>query len=192
LFARYAYKDGAQDVRFVLVRADIDKDNAKGTQKYFFPTSVQAGDHGFDIQWQWRGASDAEIKRYKTKASAQATTQGEDGNDADAESSATEGTTLQERVLAAWRAGADFKGAKLHKALNPILLATNARRYVRKNTSDFFVHPPLQPERLKRRSPLTKVRGVNRHTLRPPTGPMQRRIRKTFLILHHATQGEKQ
>ncbi|MDB5844638.1 MAG: hypothetical protein JWP79_1948 [Polaromonas sp.] len=37
LFARYAYKDGAHEVRFTLARAEVEKDNAKGSAKNFFP-----------------------------------------------------------------------------------------------------------------------------------------------------------
>lgn len=144
LFARYAYKDNDREVRFSLERADIEKDNTKGAQKYFFPTAVQAVDGGFEVSWQWRSALEAESKRYKTKSASRPA-----GGDADEELSleeagpATEGANLQERVLNAWLAGDDFKSAKLPKEISRELLASNVRRFVRKNTSDFFVHPQL-------------------------------------------------
>ena len=50
---------------------------------------------------------------------------------------------MQERVINAWLSGADFHAAKVPSTLNPLLLETNASRFVRKNTSDFFVHPQL-------------------------------------------------
>ena len=145
LFARYAYKDGTQEVRFVLKQAEIAKDNAKGAQKYFFPSGVESTQGGFELNWQWRSATDAESKRYKNGANARkAGAEPElDGAEDDAPGSNPEGNSLQERVLNAWLAAEDFKGAKPPKGLSPILLASNARRFVRKNTSDFFVHPQL-------------------------------------------------
>jgi adenine-specific DNA-methyltransferase len=148
LFARYAYKDGAHEVRFTLERAEVEKDNAKGSAKHFFPAHVKAVDGGFELAWAWRAATDTENKRYKNKSASRAKDVDEDdllleaeGNDSP--TPATEGASLQERVLNAWLAGDDFASAKRPKGLNPELLASNARRFVRKNTSDFFVHPQL-------------------------------------------------
>lgn len=149
MFARYAYKDGAQEVRFTIERAEVEKDNAKGSAKYFFPASLKAVDGGFELAWAWRAATDAEAKRYKNKSPARGkdTTPDEIDFESDADNAdaglTTEGANLQERTLNAWLAGADFTGAKLPKGINPELLASNARRFVRKNTSDFFVHPQL-------------------------------------------------
>lgn len=64
-------------------------------------------------------------------------------DDVTADEPATEGASLQERVLNAWLSGADFKAAMPPKTLAPQALEKNARRFVRKNTSDFFVHPQL-------------------------------------------------
>ncbi|MFZ2661224.1 site-specific DNA-methyltransferase [Rhodoferax sp.] len=138
LFSRFAYSDGPAEVRFTLARADTEKDNAKGSAKHFFPSTFKALEGGFELQWQWRAATDAEVKRYKTKGSSR----GEEEGDEDS-NFATEGNTLQDRVLNAWLAGDDFKGARPPASLNPDTLARNARRFVRKNTSDFFVHPQL-------------------------------------------------
>ena len=144
LFARYAYKDNGREVRFCLERADIEKDNAKGAQKYFFPAAVKTADATIEISWQWRAATDQESKRYKNKSTSRPS--GEDVDDISSTedaSAATEGANLQERVVNAWLAGLDFKAAKAPPELNPVLLASNVRRFVRKNTSDFFVHPQL-------------------------------------------------
>ncbi|MEC5214366.1 adenine-specific DNA-methyltransferase [Polaromonas sp. CG_9.5] len=144
LFARYAYKDNGREVRFCLERADIEKDNAKGAQKYFFPAGVKAADAALEVSWQWRAATDLESKRYKNKSTLRPS--GEDVDDISSTedaSAATEGANLQERVVNAWLAGLDFKAAKAPPELNPVLLASNVRRFVRKNTSDFFVHPQL-------------------------------------------------
>ena len=145
LFARYAYKDGAQEVRFTLERAEVEKDNAKGNAKYFFPARVQAVEGGFELFWQWRAATEAENKRYKNKSASRTKDAGQEDISSESESDApaTEGASLQERVLNAWLAGDDFTGGKRPKGLNPELLASNVRRFVRKNTSDFFVHPQL-------------------------------------------------
>ena len=146
LFSRFAYKDGDQELRFVIQRADTEKDNAKGSAKYFFPASLHAVEGGFELAWAWRAATDAENTRYKAKSAAKAS--GPDDASAAAESGTDAigtgtGTTMQERVLEAWLAGNDFKSAKVPKGVNTVLLATNARRFVRKNTGDFFVHPHL-------------------------------------------------
>ena len=138
LFSRFAYTDGPVEVRFTLARADTEKDNAKGNAKHFFPATFKAAEGGFELQWQWRAASDAETKRYKTKGPSRTEDEGDDNANF-----ATEGNTLQDRVLNAWLAGDDFKSAKPPAGLNPETLARNARRFVRKNTSDFFVHPQL-------------------------------------------------
>ena len=144
LFSRFAYKDGDQELRFVIQRADTEKDNAKGSAKYFFPAALHAVEGGFELAWAWRAATDAENTRYKARGTAKASSADdpqpavESGTDASGP-----GTTMQERLLDAWLAGNDFKCAKLPKGVNAALLATNARRFVRKNTSDFFVHPQL-------------------------------------------------
>ncbi len=137
LFARYAWRDDGREVCFVIERADITKDNAKGGAKTFFPSVWREAGDTLTLHWQWRAPTDAEAKRYKGKT-AQA---GDD--EADDERFDTEGTTLQERVLNAWLAGDDFKPAKPPNGLRTELLARNARRFVRKNTQDFFVHPQL-------------------------------------------------
>ena len=148
LFSRYAYRDGAHEVRFTVEHADIDKDNAKGSAKQFFPSAIKAHEGGFELRWQWRAATEAESKRYKSKSAGVAEAPDTEGapTDEDATPSGiapTQGSTLQERALNAWLSGADFKSAKPPKGLDPALLASNARRFVRKNTSDFFVHPQL-------------------------------------------------
>lgn len=146
MFSRFAYKDGNQELRFVIQRADTEKDNAKGSAKYFFPAAWQAVDGGFALAWAWRAATDAENRRYKTKGGVTATgpedAQAAIESDTDATGTGT-GATMQERVLDAWLTGGDFKSAKVPKGVNTVLLATNTRRFVRKNTSDFFVHPQL-------------------------------------------------
>ena len=145
LFSRFAYRDGAQEVRFTLTHADITKDNAKGSAKYFFPAKFEAVDGGHQLLWEWRAATEAENKRYK-KSSASRTSDGPQNDFSPEESDAepaTEGATLQMRVLNAWLAGDDFKAARPPKVLDPVALAKQASRFVRKNTSDFFVHPQL-------------------------------------------------
>lgn len=145
LFARYAYKDGAQDVRFTLAQAELEKDNAKGSAKHFFPLRFAAVDGGFDLQWQWRAATEPEVKRYKNKSASRPKDDSPDdiAPDTDGDDTATEGATLQERVLNDWLTGNAFAAAKPPASLNPLSLANHAKRFVRKNTSDFFVHPQL-------------------------------------------------
>jgi adenine-specific DNA-methyltransferase len=145
LFARFAYRDGDREVRFVLDHADIAKDNAKGGARHFFPTAFKPADSGFELHWQWRAATEVETKRYKLKSNKRPSDAGETDflYESQAEEPAGEGANLQARVLDAWLKGADFKPAQPPKGLDPALLARNAQRYVRKNTQDFFVHPQL-------------------------------------------------
>lgn len=153
LFARYVYNDGDAQVRFVIESADIAQDNTKGAAKNFFPQALLAVEGGFELRWRWRAGTDSENKRYKSKSISRnedggyslisSETSDDSAPDTEDDNPATEGATLQERVLNAWLSGADFKAAKPVPALNPVLLASNARRFVRKNTSDFFVHPQL-------------------------------------------------
>jgi len=145
LFARYAWRDGAREVRFVIERADIAKDNAKGGAKTFFPARWTQDGGAHTLHWQWRAPTEAEAKRYKSKTAkaADPADPAEGDDDGAADPFQPEGANLQERVLNAWLAGDDFKGAKPPKDLSAELLAHNARRFVRKNTQDFFVHPQL-------------------------------------------------
>jgi adenine-specific DNA-methyltransferase len=143
LFSRFAYRDGTHEVRFVIQRADTEKDNAKGAAKYFFPVSTRSDDGAFEVAWAWRAATDAENARYKAKGAARATDADDAAGLGDAGSGQSAGATMQDRVLDAWLSGSDFKSAKRPKAMDAGLLAKNARRFVRKNTSDFFVHPHL-------------------------------------------------
>lgn len=137
MFARFAYRDGGREVRFVLEQADITKDNAKGGPKHFFPVAFKDVNGGYELRWQWRAPNEVEAKRYKGKT-AQPTDDG-----AIDEAFETEGNTLQERVINAWLLGADYKAAQPNDGVDADLLARNARRFVRKNTQDFFVHPQL-------------------------------------------------
>ena len=148
LFARYAYNDEAHNVRFTLAQAELEKDNAKGSAKHFFPLRFAVVEGGFELQWQWRAATETELKRYKSKSASRAKDDDQEdvlleveGNSSD--SIATEGATLQERVLNDWLTGNAYTQAKAPVGLNPVALGSHARRFVRKNTSDFFVHPQL-------------------------------------------------
>ena len=148
LFARYAYTDDTSNVRFTLAQAELEKDNAKGSAKYFFPLRIATVEGGFEMQWQWRAANEPELKRYKNKSTSRA--KNDDLEDVllevEGDSSdgiATEGATLQERVLNDWLTGNAYTQAKAPVGLNPVALGSHARRFVRKNTSDFFVHPQL-------------------------------------------------
>lgn len=145
LFSRFSYRDGSREVRFIIQRAETEKDNAKGAAKYFFPLTVKDVDGSLEIAWAWRAATDAENTRYKAKSGARAS----DAEDTAVPFSEAEvgiqsnGATMQDRVLDAWLNGSDFKLAKPPKGIDTALLAKSARRFVRKNTSDFFVHPQL-------------------------------------------------
>ena len=149
LFNRYAYKDGSTEVRFTIERADTEKDNAKGAQKFFFPASITVDGDSVQVGWQWRAPTEAENKRYKAKNAQRSANAGDtesadaEDEDSDSNGESATGNSLQERVLDAWARGLDYKAAIVPASLDREKLASNARRYVRKNSSDFFVHPQL-------------------------------------------------
>ncbi len=156
-FSRYAYTQGAGDasttVIFAIDRADTEKTNAKGEKRHFFPHRLEKQGQSLTIFWQWRTATPDENKRYgdkKTKAAKRTDEDADDSADADNDSDAietveaVEGNGLQEKVINAWLGGQGFATALPPASMDAALLEKHVRRFVRKHTSDFFVHPQLK------------------------------------------------
>jgi adenine-specific DNA-methyltransferase len=141
-FAAYVYtqKDGAR-VRFAVVAADTQKDNAKGERRYYLPAACHeetvGGRSQFRVEFAWRPLVPEEARRY-AKGRAKA-----DEDTADEGSEAQEGRGPQAKLFNAWLSGSDFKSVPLPSGLDRESLERQLRRYVHGQDSDFFVHPRL-------------------------------------------------
>lgn len=141
-FAAYVYtqKDGAR-VRFAVVAADTQKDNAKGEKRYYLPAACHeeavGGLSQFRVEFAWRPLAPEEARRYaKGRAKAEEDTADEGGE-------AQEGRGPQAKLLNAWLSGADFKSVIPPAGLERESLERQLHRYVHGQDSDFFVHPRL-------------------------------------------------
>ncbi len=145
-FTGYAYRqsDGAR-VRLTVAAADVERDNAKGAQRYYVPAGVAApgddpaGASGAEwrIAFDHRPLSEDEARRHGA-ARRGAAKPGGLGDAPEAAPAQSEGRDVQERLLNAWLAE-----AALPRALDRAALERHARRYVRGRSADFFVHPQL-------------------------------------------------
>jgi len=145
-FAAYAYVEPAgRRVRFVVAAADVQKDNAKGDKRLYVPVGGSEVDGEWRIACAWRPLDKDENKRYgsKSKDAAAEGDEADAGEDANDAAAAATGRDTQTRLLNAWLAGDDFKSACLPKDIDRDLLAKHVHRYVKGQSSDFFVHPRL-------------------------------------------------
>ena len=166
-FASYAYTqaDGAR-VRLAVVAADVERDNAKGAQRYYLPQRVErvgpiadvAGAPGALVEWQvgfaHRALVEEEVRRFvAAKASRRVGGEAVQLPEPEADAGdAAEGKDVQERILNAWFAGwvdasssgrAPFSDAGLPREIEAEALKRHASRYVKGRSADFFVHPGL-------------------------------------------------
>lgn len=146
-FAAYAYRqaDGTR-VRLVVQAANVERDNAKGAQRHYLPVALQAPGGAHPDEWrlafEHRALADDEAKAVGGLRKPRSGAAGaEDPPDGDADDApATEGASVQERIVNAW-----FVKAKLPPALDSALLQRHALRYAKGQSTDFFVHPQLGP-----------------------------------------------
>jgi adenine-specific DNA-methyltransferase len=112
----YAFKlDGAK-VRFEFVSADLEKDNIKGDKRFLVPTEeLKVDNKQVTIFFEYRPLTNDEAKRY--------------------------GKNPQEDII---EEKLSVILPKLQgSSVNKDQLEKHMRRYARKNTSDYFVHPNL-------------------------------------------------
>ena len=146
-FAAYAYRqpDGTR-VRLVVQAANVERDNAKGAQRHYLPVALQAPGGAHPDEWrltfEHRALADDEAKAVgglrKPRSGAAGAEDPPDGDADDA--AATEGASVQERIVNAW-----FVKTKLPPTLDSALLQRHALRYAKGQSTDFFVHPQLGP-----------------------------------------------
>ncbi len=130
-FSNYGFKVGKWDVHFGLVHADVSQDNIKGNNRYFIlsadrPPEVDPKAHEFRVFFNYRGLTEPETKSLGKKVT-------QDGLTADAAGSVievVEGTELGTLL-------------KTKKDEGKTLLETHLNRYVKKNTTDYFIHKDL-------------------------------------------------
>jgi adenine-specific DNA-methyltransferase len=148
-FAAYAYRqaDGTR-VRLVVQAANVERDNAKGTQRHYLPVALHApgGDHPDEwrLAFEHRPLADDEAKAAgalrKPRGGSAATDEAPDADEA----TATEGASVQERIVNAWFAKATAS-ASVPAPIDAALLQRHALRYAKGQSTDFFVHPQLGP-----------------------------------------------
>jgi adenine-specific DNA-methyltransferase len=146
-FAGYAYQQpGGPRVRLLVQAASVERDNAKGAQRHYVPVALLPPGPAHPGEWrlafEHRVLGEEELARAggtkKRRGAAAAPTEAE-AADADAPAGdAADGANVQDRVLNAWLA-ANAAPAGIDAAL----LARHALRYVKGQTTDFFVHPQL-------------------------------------------------
>ena len=145
-FASYAYvqPDGSR-VRLSVVGADVERDNAKGAQRWYVPAGVTPPGPAHPGEWRvgfaHRPLTEDEARRHgavKAKRGSQPKpeTTADPAADTSDEPEAA-GKDVQERILNAWLAESPPDW------LDATLLARHVQRYVRGRSTDFFVHPQL-------------------------------------------------
>ena len=113
----YAFKVDTTDVRFEFVSADVEKDNVKGDKRYLIPLdNPDRSAEQVTLYFEHRPLTAQEEKKY---------TKGE----------------IQDALI-------EDKLEAVHKQLKGVSISekdlyTHMRRYARKHTSDYFVHPHL-------------------------------------------------
>ena len=154
--AAYAYRQGdGQRLRLVVQAADVQRDNARGAQRFFVPAAQSPPAPAHPGEWrlafEHRPLSDDETRRYgavkarRGAAAADATNAADEdaddnklGNDDDNAGSSATGASVQDRICSAWLAANPTPAG-----IDAGLLAKHITRYCKGRSSDFFVHPQL-------------------------------------------------
>ncbi|MFN9571528.1 MAG: DNA methyltransferase [Betaproteobacteria bacterium] len=142
-FSGYAYTDGARRVTLGLRRADTEKDNVKGAKRCYVPAEFTVTEGGAALRFDYRPLDAQESKRYDPKKKAAAEAAAAAAPDDNGSGEPAEGKTPQDRLINAWLAGNDFAAAAVPAGLDIERLGKHVRRYVKGQTTDFFVHPQL-------------------------------------------------
>ena len=131
-FSNYDFKVGKWGVHFVLVRAEVGQDNIKGNNRYFMlsadrPPELDSKTHELRAFFNYRGVTEPEVKSLGKKV-----TQDDLAvSAASAIREAVEGSELA-FLLNAKKPGDERS-----------LLEVHLNRYVKKNTTDYFIHKDL-------------------------------------------------
>ena len=121
--------DGKIKVKFEVLNADIEQDNKKNDSKYFFPLSNKITTKGNELilPFHYRSLSANEKDVY-----------GKNGN-------SIQNKIIEDGIADIQKQSLDtsVKKALLDVTDNKSLLETHLYRYVKKNTSDYFIHKNL-------------------------------------------------
>ncbi len=142
----YAFKpEGAGgEVRFEVTVAQQEKDNVKGAKRYFVPAGKAQDGVTAVFRFEYRPLTEAEARKYDTKGGKTKGNGAENGDGANGGSQLS-ASKAQDYLLRAWIDGNDFKSAAVPAVLRNTGFDRHVARYVRRQTSDFFVHPNLGP-----------------------------------------------
>ncbi|HOM11763.1 MAG TPA: DNA methyltransferase [Rubrivivax sp.] len=142
-FAAYAYRqpDGTR-LRLVVAQASVERDNAKGAQRYYVPAQLQAPQPAHPGEWrlafEHRALADDEARSFGAARKTRGSDAADDDADADTDTGEAAGASTQERLVNAW-----FARLAAPAPLDKALLQRHALRYARGRSTDFFVHPQL-------------------------------------------------
>ena len=127
-FSAYQFTAQGISINFDLREIDVEKDNVKGTKRFFIPIvdEVSCTETEIRIPFEFRPLTDAEKERYGNR------TQQDKINDA-----------AEEDIIA--RVSSDFNAlaALEHRIGDITTLKKHLRAYTRGNTADFFIHKDL-------------------------------------------------
>ena len=127
-FSAYQFTAQGISINFDLREIDVEKDNVKGTKRFFIPIvdEVSCTETEIRIPFEFRTLTDAEKERYGNR------TQQDKINDA-----------AEEDIIA--RVSLDFNAlaALEHRIGDMTTLKKHLRAYTRGNTADFFIHKDL-------------------------------------------------
>ena len=130
-FSNYDFKVGKWGVRFVLAKAEVSQDNIKGNNRYFIlstdrPPEVDSSAHELRVFFNYRGLTEPEMKNF--------------------------GKKVTQKDLTASAIGSILKVSdesevavflKARKDDERTVLEAHLDRYVKKNTTDYFIHKDL-------------------------------------------------
>ena len=130
-FSTYRFKSQGIIVTFDLRDVDIEKDNVKGTKRFFMPLSAEttysSETSEIRIPFEYRPLTDAEKKRYS----------GQKQQDKIIDAAEPE---IMECLISHYNA----LSALEHQTEGETTLKKHLRTYTRRNTADFFIHKDLK------------------------------------------------
>ena len=130
-FSAYRFKSQGITVTFDLRDVDVEKDNVKGTKRFFIPipaeTTYKPETHDICIRFEYRPLTDAEKKKYS----------GQKQQDKIIE-------TAEPEIIRCLTDHYDALSALEHRTEGETTFKKHLRIYTRCNTADFFIHKDLK------------------------------------------------
>ena len=130
-FSAYRFKSQGITVTFDLRDVDVEKDNVKGTKRFFIPipaeTTYKPETHDICIPFEYRPLTDAEKKKYS----------GQKQQDKIIE-------TAEPEIIRCLTDHYDALSALEHRTEGETTFKKHLRIYTRRNTADFFIHKDLK------------------------------------------------